>query len=91
MLVDVRHEASHNELPSLALLRLAAEEALQWLQASYWQRQADHLAACRAHVSALLRVRGGSEVLLHHRYSAECRTPMHLAEKHVPCERWSPT
>jgi hypothetical protein len=58
LLVDVRHEASHNELPSLSLLRVAAAEALAWLQASYWQRQADHLAACRAHISALLRVRG---------------------------------
>ena len=57
MLVDVRHEASHNELPSLALLRLAASEALTWLRASYWQRQADHLAACRAHISTLLKVR----------------------------------
>ena len=56
MLVDVRHEASHNELPSLALLRVAAAEALRWLEASYWQRQADHLVSCRARISELLGV-----------------------------------
>lgn len=37
--MDVRHEASHNELPNLALLRLAAEHGLIWLRNSYWQRQ----------------------------------------------------
>ena len=63
--MDVRHEASHNELPSLALLRVAAGEALAWLQASYWQRQADHLDACAAHISALLRVSDACRAGLH--------------------------
>jgi ribosomal biogenesis protein LAS1 len=36
LLVDLRHEATHNELPSLQVLRLAARQALAWLQASYW-------------------------------------------------------
>ncbi|KAK9842457.1 hypothetical protein WJX81_000972 [Elliptochloris bilobata] len=55
LLVDVRHEAAHNELPALALLRLAACAALTWLAASYWQRQADHLAACRSRIAELLQ------------------------------------
>ncbi len=53
----MRHEAAHNELPSLAVLRLAARVALAWLAAGYWQRQADHLAACQARIAELLQVR----------------------------------
>ncbi len=56
ILVDVRHDASHNELPSLALLRLASSAALSWLSSAYWQRQADHLESCRAHIRSLLQV-----------------------------------
>lgn len=36
LLVDIRHEATHNELPALAALRLAGTHALAWLQAQYW-------------------------------------------------------
>eukprot|EP00775_Hariotina_reticulata_P008867 gene8867-9046_t len=36
LLVDIRHEATHNELPSLATLQLAAKQALDWLMAQYW-------------------------------------------------------
>ena len=37
VLVDVRHEATHNELPTVKMLRLAASHALSWLQGSYWE------------------------------------------------------
>ncbi len=57
VLVDVRHEAAHNELPTLALLQAAARAALAWLAAGYWQRQADHLAAWRGRTAELLQVR----------------------------------
>lgn len=36
LLVDLRHEATHNELPSLQVLRLAAQQALAWLRTNYW-------------------------------------------------------
>lgn len=36
LLVDVRHEATHNELPSLSTLQLAAKQALDWLVGQYW-------------------------------------------------------
>ena len=36
VLVDVRHEATHNHLPSLQLLRHSAQLALEWLTESYW-------------------------------------------------------
>ena len=64
MLVDIRHEATHNELPSLALLRLAAERALEWLHTNYWQAQADHIAAEHARIRRLLQA--SSEL---HRYT----------------------
>ena len=56
ILVDVRHEASHNELPSLALLRLAAGSALTWLAHSYWQAQADHVTLRKAQIVELIKV-----------------------------------
>lgn len=55
LLVDVRHEASHNDMPSLSLLRLAAAQALDWLQAAYWQRQAAHLHQQQHRVIHLLK------------------------------------
>ncbi|KAL8159381.1 hypothetical protein V2J09_000918 [Rumex salicifolius] len=39
MLIDIRHEASHRELPSLCLLRQASSEALNWLKSYYWDPQ----------------------------------------------------
>ena len=55
LLVDVRHEASHNDMPSLSLLRLAAAQALDWLQAAYWQRQEAHLLQQQQSVVHILR------------------------------------
>nr|GLL29618.1 uncharacterized protein LOC109177396 isoform X2 [Ipomoea trifida] len=37
MLIDVRHEGSHRDLPSLQLVRLASTKALRWLQSYYWE------------------------------------------------------
>ena len=42
-LVDLRHEATHGDLPSLTRLKSAALVALNWLHNHYWQVQADHL------------------------------------------------
>lgn len=35
--VELRHEATHGDLPSLAVLRRASEKALEWLWNDYWQ------------------------------------------------------
>ena len=56
MLVDLRHEATHNELPSLPLLRTAAHHALAWLHTSYWQAQQEQLAVCTKRCRQLLQV-----------------------------------
>ena len=37
MFVDLRHEASHGDMPSLTNLRSAARRALQWLWEDYWK------------------------------------------------------
>ncbi|CAK9198992.1 unnamed protein product [Sphagnum jensenii] len=44
VLVDIRHEAAHNELPSLPLLQDGSKKALDWLSSHYWdvQQQALH-------------------------------------------------
>ena len=39
--VELRHQATHEQLPSLARLRAAAEKALAWIWEYYWQ----HFAA----------------------------------------------
>uniref|UniRef100_A0A7N0ZUD7 Las1-like protein n=2 Tax=Kalanchoe fedtschenkoi TaxID=63787 RepID=A0A7N0ZUD7_KALFE len=41
MLIDIRHEGSHRDLPSLEILRLASVEALQWSKTYYWEPQKD--------------------------------------------------
>ena len=56
MLVAIRHEATHNELPSLSQLRLGADRAVAWLKESYWERQAQYLQTNQALVSSLLKV-----------------------------------
>lgn len=35
--VELRHEATHGDLPSLVVLRRAAERALDWLWNDYWK------------------------------------------------------
>ncbi|KAF8403661.1 hypothetical protein HHK36_011765 [Tetracentron sinense] len=39
MLIDIRHEGSHRDLPSLHLVRLASIKALEWLKYYYWEPQ----------------------------------------------------
>lgn len=42
--VELRHEAIHGELPSLVVLRQAAQKALDWLQTHYWMQLNDECA-----------------------------------------------
>ncbi|XP_030522188.1 uncharacterized protein LOC115735206 isoform X2 [Rhodamnia argentea] len=39
MLIDIRHEGSHRELPALPLVRDASRQALSWLKSYYWEPQ----------------------------------------------------
>jgi hypothetical protein len=38
-IVDLRHESTHNQLPTLQVLRLAAQHLLKWLESNYWLPQ----------------------------------------------------
>ncbi|KAI4305905.1 hypothetical protein L6164_029235 [Bauhinia variegata] len=39
MLIDIRHEGSHRELPALQVVRSASVKALDWLKSYYWEPQ----------------------------------------------------
>lgn len=38
-LVEIRHQACHNDLPSLSFLKYASRDALAWLKGWYWEPQ----------------------------------------------------
>ncbi|TPX66075.1 hypothetical protein SpCBS45565_g04717 [Spizellomyces sp. 'palustris'] len=52
--VDLRHAGTHDQLPSLALLRSGCEQALQWLHTNYWSLQKAYLADTLSEVRNLL-------------------------------------
>lgn len=54
LLVDLRHESTHNELPSLSVLRIAAKQALQWLEGRYWEAQREHLRVCTRRLDGIV-------------------------------------
>ncbi|TYJ96103.1 pre-rRNA-processing protein las1 [Cucumis melo var. makuwa] len=39
LLIDIRHEGSHRELPALQVVRHASAKALCWLKSYYWEPQ----------------------------------------------------
>ncbi len=53
-LVDLRHEATHSQLPSLASLRMGAQHLLDWLFRGYWEKQAQDLEQAAAAATGLL-------------------------------------
>ena len=44
-LVELRHEATHNKLPTLSLLRAAARHLITWYYDNYWNPQLLHIQA----------------------------------------------
>lgn len=38
LFVDLRHEATHGDMPSLTSLRNATQRAMQWLWDDYWEK-----------------------------------------------------
>ncbi|KAK3037738.1 hypothetical protein RJ639_031109 [Escallonia herrerae] len=60
MLIDIRHEGSHRDLPSLRLVRLASTKALDWLVSYYWEPQksaipSDRTTSIKEEVKSTLR------------------------------------
>ncbi|RAH70262.1 rRNA-processing protein LAS1 [Aspergillus aculeatinus CBS 121060] len=65
--VELRHEATHRELPSLTVLRNASQRSLEWLWDYYWAKteaSVPGLGVVGASVSGMQekRVAGGEEV-----------------------------
>ncbi|THU56488.1 hypothetical protein C4D60_Mb11t17770 [Musa balbisiana] len=54
VLVDIRHESSHRDLPSLRLVRLASLKALDWLKHNYWEPQNDAIPDVRKEIRSRL-------------------------------------
>jgi hypothetical protein len=54
-IVELRHDATHNEMPSLSVLRNAALTLLAWYERNYWLQQAEHLRGLSAGVSSALQ------------------------------------
>ncbi|XAR60274.1 hypothetical protein NMG60_11033574 [Bertholletia excelsa] len=61
MLIDIRHEGSHRDLPSLQLVRLASIKAIDWLKSYYWEPQknaipfkGDRMASLRKEIKSRL-------------------------------------
>ncbi|KAM0940981.1 hypothetical protein DsansV1_C17g0143591 [Dioscorea sansibarensis] len=55
VLIDIRHESSHRDLPSLQLVRLASVKALDWLKSSYWEPQRKAIPDVRKEIRCRLR------------------------------------
>lgn len=55
VLVDIRHESSHRNLPSLRLLRLASIKAFDWLKCIYWDLQTNSIPDAQVELSLRLR------------------------------------
>lgn len=53
-LVDLRHEATHNELPRVVALEAGAAAGLVWLEENYWRAQRGALASRFAAAAALV-------------------------------------
>jgi ribosomal biogenesis protein LAS1 len=56
--VELRHQATHEELPSLSKLRLATQKALRWIWDYYWAKLAEDpadLEDCNTYLQRLLR------------------------------------
>jgi hypothetical protein len=52
--VDLRHDSTHNQLPSLSVLRAASEELLRWLYNYYWKPQYSLLESLEADIVSIV-------------------------------------
>ncbi|KAJ0985225.1 hypothetical protein J5N97_003581 [Dioscorea zingiberensis] len=55
VLIDIRHESSHRDLPALQLVRLASIKALDWLKSNYWESQRKAIPDVQKEIRSRLR------------------------------------
>ncbi|KAM0435189.1 hypothetical protein ACHAPT_003279 [Fusarium lateritium] len=62
--VELRHQSTHEQLPSLAKLRTAANKALAWIWDYYWKHLGDDAASDPCRQAVLRYLREGDEAKL---------------------------
>ncbi len=60
LLVDLRHEATHKDMPSLEVLKAGLCELLRWLYTNYWQKQYAQTQRETANAARLVALLAGS-------------------------------
>eukprot|EP01028_Stygiella_incarcerata_P009909 TRINITY_DN488_c5_g1_i1.p1 TRINITY_DN488_c5_g1~~TRINITY_DN488_c5_g1_i1.p1 ORF type:complete len:492 (-),score=130.14 TRINITY_DN488_c5_g1_i1:24-1499(-) len=58
-LVELRHDGTHDALPSFSALKHASQVALNWLYERYWVKQAEKVQIVRSQLEGLLHTIGG--------------------------------
>ena len=89
-LVELRHDATHNQLPSLSVLRAAATELLLWLEQNYWQPQFEYLQQLSELCLPSLVAEEEKEKILFNKGSTVCVQlfiPLFLQSSLVPLPR----
>ncbi|ERM98114.1 uncharacterized protein LOC18426107 isoform X1 [Amborella trichopoda] len=96
LLIDIRHECAHRELPSLQLLRHASVKALDWLKSYYWEPQKNAVPDVHREIRArLLKMAlcvkykqelSSKSVKQHEPHWVPNKFISHLASKIQPCK-----
>lgn len=74
-IVELRHDATHSDLPSLSVLRHAAHTLLAWYEVNYWQYQAQFLRG----LSLSVLENGPNTTPVSHDSNAADRKPLSLS------------
>lgn len=61
-LVEIRHDATHNELPSLSVLRTAIQHLLLWFRDNYWIPQHTYLNSSSEEILRISTTRVPSDI-----------------------------
>lgn len=63
-LVDIRHETTHSNLPSLEMLKMAALKSLEWLKTAYWDAQKNYLPSLKKTISHSLQIYKAERIIV---------------------------
>ena len=57
-IVELRHDGTHNQLPTLSVLRAASNHLIQWFYSNYWEVQCQHILTC---LDPIFETEGGDD------------------------------